>query len=242
MERKMRLEKIFKSWELSINGGCLDSRNAILSSTVGSGIRYLSLLTNSTCNEWMCPWCSDDALVKSTSKAPLHIQTSSQSSCQSLLVVQRDLCDPQKGQLKPEGKSKDGSWGMLVKNIATRDDPEFEAKSSGFSQVPIHSHPTKGSMSWRDTCGWLLFWKENGFLLYHLWLFTVVHDRILSKKKMASENKNYILFHQMKISGVELAMGFGVSYVFIRNQVFFPSIHCLLLSWLYLQASHKDSQ
>lgn len=198
MERKMRLEKIFKSWELSINGGCLDSRNAILSSTVGSGIRYLSLLTNSTCNEWMCPWCSDDALVKSTSKAPLHIQTSSQSSCQSLLVVQRDLCDPQKGQLKPEGKSKDGSWGMLVKNIATRDDPEFEAKSSGFSQVPIHSHPTKGSMSWRDTCGWLLFWKENGFLLYHLWLFTVVHDRILSKKKWLQKIKIIYCFTKWK--------------------------------------------
>ena len=40
----------------------------------------------------------------------------------------------------------------------------------------------------------------------------------------------------MKISGVELAMGFGVSYVFIRNQVFFP-IHSLPSAELALSAS-----
>ena len=40
----------------------------------------------------------------------------------------------------------------------------------------------------------------------------------------------------MKISGVELAMGFGVSYVFIRNQVFF-SIHSLPSAELALSAS-----
>lgn len=76
-ERKMRLEKIFKSRELSINGWLFRFRNAILSSTVGYEIKYLSLLTNSTCNEWTCPWYSSDALLKSAVKAALHIPTSS---------------------------------------------------------------------------------------------------------------------------------------------------------------------
>ena len=77
-ERKMRLEKVFKSWELSLNGWCLDFRNAILSSIVDYyRIRYLSLLTNSTYNEWMCQSYNYDAYTKSTFKTPLHIQTSS---------------------------------------------------------------------------------------------------------------------------------------------------------------------
>ena len=53
-------------------GGCLDLRNAIQSSAAGYRIRYLSLLTDSTCNRWTRPLCSYDALMEHAS-GPLCI-------------------------------------------------------------------------------------------------------------------------------------------------------------------------
>lgn len=122
-------------------GGCLDLRNAILSCTVGSEIRYLSLLTNSTCNEDSHQWSSYEALMKSTFKASLRIQISSLSSCQSRFQLFKEVFDIQrKANWNQKARAEMGGWVVLVKSCHpdVTQNLSLKDKSSDFSLVPIH--------------------------------------------------------------------------------------------------------